>query len=613
MYTKDKRLKRTRLQELHEIKESIIDNDSDEEETQTNDIFNQLSDTSGDYKHFDYVSIDINIFYKNIYDYFIEGGISNIILKHLVNICMLIMTNIFSVYILIYIEWGKLITDCKYSSNNCVNLNEYVSYDIPIHPVLTLFNVLSGVYICIYLYKLLFNVGEYCKIKRYYNGVLHIDNNILNVIKWKQILDKLKNSNDSRECTIDKNTSELNKFDIITRINRVDNIIISFVNSDIIFKGTSISHNIIFTKYIKTICRFFIFNQIFDKKYNISPTFRSSESYKWYLAWVIFLNIILLPFILFYVVISNILNNSKNIKNNTQLFNYKWTNYAMWKYREYNELEFEFNDRMFKSYFHMNKYISYFPDKTTNIFIYFVRFILSMFILFLFILSIIDDDALIKLKYHNYNLVWYFAVLTLIMSVLNSILKDKDFEDSIDKVIENLTNYIHVLPPKDIIYNYQMYKSIIKMYQSNIVIILHEIVSVIISPYILYKCFYQNADEIVEFLYKNTTYIENLGIVDKYSNFMLNYNIEDKLKHTIQDIRTNKKEDITNLILYKKREKSFISFIELYPDWKMYSTDLEEYIHKINTYKEEISQDIVGGQSMMFSSEMMFSSIQGGL
>ena len=43
----------------------------------------------------------------------------------------------------------------------------------------------------------------------------------------------------------------------------------------------------------------------------------------------------------------------------------------------------------------------------------------------------------------------------------------------------------------------------------------------------------------------------------------------------------------------------------------MYSTDLEEYIQRINTYKEEISQDITGGQSMMFSSEMMFSSIQG--
>ncbi len=215
------------------------------------------------------------------------------------------------------------------------------------------------------------------------------------------------------------------------------------------------------------------------------------------------------------------------------------------------------------------------------------------------------------MKYHDYNLVWYFALITIIISVLNSILKDKDFEDSIDKVIENLTNYIHVLPPKDVIYNYQMYKSIMKFYQSNIVNIGFEIISVILTPYILYKCYYQNAKEIVDYLYKNTTYIENLGIVDKYSNFMLNYNIEDKLKHTIQDIRANKKENITNLILYKKREKSFISFIESYPDWKMYSTDLEEYIQRINTYKEEISQDITGGQSMMFSSEMMFSSIQG--
>tara|TARA_B100001287_G_C22191755_1_gene303871 strand:- start:230 stop:508 length:279 start_codon:yes stop_codon:yes gene_type:complete len=92
---------------------------------------------------------------------------------------------------------------------------------------------------------------------------------------------------------------------------------------------------------------------------------------------------------------------------------------------------------------------------------------------------------------------------------------------------------------------------------------------------------------------------------------MLNYNIEDKLKHTIQDIRTNKNENITNLILYKKREKSFLSFVELYPEWKMYSTDLGEYIQKINHYKEECDGIVSGGQSMMFSSELMFSSMQG--
>lgn len=155
-----------------------------------------------------------------------------------------------------------------------------------------------------------------------------------------------------------------------------------------------------------------------------------------------------------------------------------------------------------------------------------------------------------------------------------------------------------------------MYKSIMRYYQSNIINILYELISVVLSPYILFKCYYENAEEIVDYLYNNTTYIENLGVIDKYSNFMLNYNIEDKLKHTIQDIRANRKENITNLILYKKREKSFISFIESYPDWKMYSTDLEEYIHRINNYKEE-SIGISDGQSMMFSSELMFSSIQG--
>jgi len=616
MYTKDSRNKKVRLQDLHEIRESILEDDDDDDnsnESRRNDIFNELSNMSSDYRHIEYVSHDINIFYKYIYHYFVEGGITNIVFKHVLNMFMLFMTNIFMIYMFTYIKWEKLIVDCKEKENtiNCSHLSQYISYNNSIHSLIILFNILSGIYICIGMYSLFSKADQYSKIKTYYNDILRIDNNILGIIKWSQILNKMKSSNDNHDYMIDKNSTELNLFDIITRITRIDNIILSVVNSDIIFKQTNMSYNILFTKYIETISRLFIFDNLFDKKYDINPIFKKKDLFQRYIVRIILLNIILLPFLLMYVVIINVLNHSKDIKNSTQLFNYKWSNYAKWKYREYNELEFEFKDRMFKSYFHMNKYISYFPDKTLNIFIYFIRFVLSMFILFLFVLSIIDDDALIKLKYHNYNLVWYFALLTITMGVLNSLLKEKNFEESIDKVIEQLTNYIHVLPPKDVIYNYQMYKSITKYYQSNITNIFYEIISVIISPYILYTCYYVNAAEIVQYLQTNTIRLENLGVVDKYSNFMLNYNIEDTLKHTIHDIRENKettKENITSLILYKKREKSFLSFIDHYPNWKLYSTDLQDYVKKIQSYKDECSQDIPC-QSMMFSSELMRSSM----
>ena len=399
----------------------------------------------------------------------------------------------------------------------------------------------------------------------------------------------------------------------MTRITRTDNIIISLINSDILFSKTTLSHNLLFTKYIENISRIYIFNNIYNSTYNISSLYRNKPLFKKYILGCIILDFILSPFMLFYITLSYILKHSKDIKNNTQLFNKKWTNYALWKYREYNELENDFNDRMFKSYFHMNKYISFYPNKTFNIIIYFIRFVLSLFILFLFTLSIIDDDALVKLKYKNYNLIWYFALLTIIMSILNRILKTRDFEDSIDKVIENLTKYIHVLPPKDAVYNFQMYKSITRYYKSHIINILYEILSIIISPYILYKCYYQNADTIIDYIYENTMYIDNIGVVDKYSNFMLNYNIDGKLEHTIHDIKKDERTDkynINNLILYKKREKSFISFIELYPDWKMYSTDLEEYIHKIKKYQDETSSNTNNNENLMFSSELMFSSIQ---
>ena len=120
MYTKGSRAKKIRLQELHEIQESVLEDDDENDSRKTNDIFQQLSYvTSNDYRHIEYASNDINIFYRFVYHYFVEGGITNIVLKHVLNMIMLFMTNIFMIYMITYINWNQIINnDCKDNEEN---------------------------------------------------------------------------------------------------------------------------------------------------------------------------------------------------------------------------------------------------------------------------------------------------------------------------------------------------------------------------------------------------------------------------------------------------------------------------------------------------------------
>ena len=122
------------------------------------DIFHQLNQNNNEHQNITYISHDLDLFYKNIYDYFVEGGLNNIILNRLLNVFILFITNIFIVSVFTYIEWDKLLLDCKYLptsyiSYKCTNIYDYINYNNTINPLIILFNILSTLYISVYIYN----------------------------------------------------------------------------------------------------------------------------------------------------------------------------------------------------------------------------------------------------------------------------------------------------------------------------------------------------------------------------------------------------------------------------------------------------------------------------
>ena len=213
----------------------------------------------------------------------------------------------------------------------------------------------------------------------------------------------------------------------------------------------------------------------------------------------------------------------------------------------------------------MNQYTNCFPSKAMNCIFYFLRFLLGTFLLFILCISFIDEGALLELKFMDFNLLWYFAILTIMTTALNNLLKNDSYKYSKDDVVKNLAKHTYELPPNDVIHNYKMYKNYIKHYKTNIGNILYEITSILLSPYILYNNYYQNAEDILNYVEHNTTYVEKIGSVDNYSNFE-------------REMRND------NIVLYRKREKSFVAFKEIYPDWKLEANDLKNYISELSKY-----------------------------
>lgn len=536
-----------------------------------------------------YITSNLNTFYDRMYNYYYKGGIRNIMLSIFLNIAILTTTNVFILYTGTFINWNNIITDCKYNTSNCNSLTNYIDYSNKIHPLILIYIILTSSYGLIYLYVNINSLYYYSYIKRFYNNVLEIDTELLNIIKWENILDKIKELHDNKKIMIERFNAggiDLDQYSIISRMTQYNNIFISLVGSNILFNPSNLSRNILFTTYIETIAKTFIFGKIIDIKNTNDSAINKLNKARSHIFKIFLLDILLLPFILLFMMTYYVLKNSRDINNKEGLItNKRWTNYALWTFKTYNEVESDFNERIFKSNFHMNKYTSCYPSKSMNLILYFMRFFISTFLLFLIILSFIEEKALIDLKLGGFNLLWYLAGLTIITATLNSILKTKDFEETNEEIVENLVKYLYVLPPSNIINNYKLYKTFTKHYKPNIVNMLYEISSIILSPYILYVCYYRNIEDIFDFLNKTTTYKPNIGSIDNYSN------LQKEL-----DIYNN------NIDLIRKREKGYIAFKTIYPQWSNGVKELDDYLSKVSKYEGDDKFP------SMYASELLHSS-----
>ena len=90
-------------------------------------------------------------------------------------------------------------------------------------------------------------------------------------------------------------------------------------------------------------------------------------------------------------------------------YNRKWSTYALWKFREFNELPHIFEERINKSYIPANKYIASFHNPYISIFARFITYISGAFVAVLLVVSLLSEGALLYMHIADRNLLWYLG------------------------------------------------------------------------------------------------------------------------------------------------------------------------------------------------------------
>ncbi|KAG0142199.1 hypothetical protein CROQUDRAFT_50622 [Cronartium quercuum f. sp. fusiforme G11] len=316
------------------------------------------------------------------------------------------------------------------------------------------------------------------------------------------------------------------------------------------------------------------------------------------------INAMFAPFIVIYVLLYSFFRYFEEYHQNpSSIGSRSFSKLAQWKFREYNELPHLFQSRLMKSYLISKQYVDQFPKTKTSILAKFVSFVAGSFAAVLILLSIFDPDAFLHFQVTtDRSVLFYIGLFGSILAISRGMIP-KDYEGSIETpevLMQKIVQHTHYLPPHwyGKLHSLEIYTEFCELFQLKVVNFLRELMSVVLTPFILWYGFTdERCERIVDFFREFTIHVDGIGHVCSFAVFDFS-----KLGNTISptgpDLQFNptgphnphrQHSPTTRLAPMRhpqqqhdmtKMERSLLSFVAHHPNWEPSNQTASLYLSK---------------------------------
>ena len=500
-----------------------------------------------------------------IYNYFYYKGYYNIVSLQIFNL----LTSIFMIFFLNFlfncIDYQGLsnIRENEKPISEYINLSRFYRKNF-----LYIFTtVILILYIIVRTIGIVNDSKDYLKIKKFYNNKLKIDHRKIDTIKWAEIVSKLE----------ELYGNSYNIYNTNSRILKKDNIITTILSTNI--------NRFLYSRLIEWNIIYCIFDYIFDKNNNIKDNLykekdRTSKNIKKNLWTIAILTYLFMPLLIIYLFFYSFLKYGEKFYNNpSKIVSKQWSLKAKWKLRYYNEMKHELKERLNISSQYARSYCNIFNYKIIETITKFIIFVLSSFFITLLLLSFYNEHLLLNLNItKNKPILWYLGIIGSIIAIGKNITKEKNIQktDCIDSLM-NLNRYL----PKNFKEEYNLKEMKVKItgiFEYQIYTFFKEYFSILIIPFsLVYLTNY--IDDILDVIISNLEYDQNLGNIDKNSNFRtIKENSSDTKIISFNEFRLKYPNWGANIELYQLGDNS-----------KIIHRKEDEHLKMVTTYDSNIS------------------------
>ncbi|KAJ1025162.1 hypothetical protein NDA16_002668 [Ustilago loliicola] len=249
----------------------------------------------------------------------------------------------------------------------------------------------------------------------------------------------------------------LDAHDVANRIMRQENYLIALFNENILDLSVPGLRNRspALTQSLEWNLNFCLLGFLFDSNGQVRHQFLSEryradliEGLRRRFLFMAVVNAIFAPFIVLYLLIYSFFRYFEEYhKDPSNLGSRQYTQYARWKFREFNELPHLFRRRCHTSYAPAQKYIDQFPKEKTAIVARFVAFVAGSFTAVLILASVIDPDLFLHFDITpQRNVLFYIGVFGAILAVSRGMIPDEHLVFEPEAVLREVIQHTHYLP-----------------------------------------------------------------------------------------------------------------------------------------------------------------------
>ncbi|XP_076464699.1 autophagy-related protein 9A-like [Babylonia areolata] len=569
---------------------------------------------------------DLDDFFTRVYSYHQRGGFICMILEDILQLFQFFFIATCGYFMGYCVDYPVLFQD-KNSSQKIQLSDAILPADQCIAGLGSAWYIvcLTIIFCCFSLFycaRVVLNIIKYSYIRNFYINALKISSGQLPNMTWHEVQARLLEVQKEHQMCVHKR--ELTQLDIYHRILRFKNYMVAMVNVNTL----PLKYNLPFVgeyaylsfalKYNLDLILFWHWGigAPFENNWHLQNEYRNARNktqatkkLESRIFWFGMVNLIFSPLIIIWNCLYFFFRYAELVKRNPGVFGARrWSNYSRLYLRHFNELDHELNVRLNKGYQPVCDYLNIFNSTLGIILAKHVVFMAGSVVAILIILTVIDEDVLNV--HHVLSLITGLGVVT---AAAKNLIPQEHTVHSPEMLLRNVAMAIHYMPENWAGYAHttKIRDAFSTLFQFKFTYIMEELLSPIITPFILLFYVRPRASNIVDFLRMFT--VEVVGVGDICSFAQMDVRKHGNSKWQVPGQSSQSTAPKNHQAENGKTEMSLMHFHMTNPEWKpdadgsVFINNLRSQVHRDFQARSMLTID--PQQHSMVSPSMMLPSL----